>query len=202
MTTPHTLRRKLKFKGSRQPTAQKLKGRKTTITNAFVLSVLPVIDPSDEDIFAALAVLEQDPDDVRCAYCGAPSHGWDHLRPVVRQGQPTGYITEIANLVPACGKCNSSKGGQDWRAWMLSTSAPGSPTRKGVSDVAQRVALLERFEQWRKPTRIDFASLVGKDEWNAYWSSRDAMIAEMMRCQTVADRILATVIQQMQQPST
>jgi hypothetical protein len=66
-----------------------------------------------------------------------------------------------------------------------------------VADVAQRVALLERYEQWRKPTRVDFATLVGKDEWDAYWKSRDAMIAEMMRCQAVADRILATVEQRM-----
>jgi hypothetical protein len=193
MTSRAELRKKLKFKGSKRPTAQKLKGRKTTITNAFVLSVLPVIEPSDKDIYTALDVLGQDPDDIRCVYCGAPSHGWDHLRPVVRDVRPTGYITEIANLVPACGKCNSSKGGSDWRTWMLSKTASGSPTRRGLPDVAERVARLERFEQWRKPICIDFASLVGKEEWDDYWQSREAIVAEMMRCQAAADRILAVV---------
>lgn len=193
MTSEHDLRKKLKFKGAKRPTAQKLKGRKTTITNAFVLSILPVVEPTDDDIHETLEVLGQNPADVRCVYCGAPTHGWDHLRSVVRDTFPTGYITEIANLVPACGKCNSSKGGADWRTWMLSTSAKGSPTSRGIADVSNRVACLERFEQWRKPTWIDFQQIVSKAEWDAYWQSRDAMIAEMMRCQSAADRILGVV---------
>lgn len=198
MTSREQLRKKLKYKGSKRPSAQKLKGRKTTITNAFVLSILPVVEPTDEDIHAALEVLGQRPDDVRCVYCGEPSRSWDHLRPVVRDLRPTGFITEIANLVPACGRCNSSKGGADWRSWMLSTTAPSSPTRRGVEDVAERIACLERYEQWRKPIWIDFASLVGKEEWDEYWQSRNKLIEEMMRCQAEADQILAVVEQQIQ----
>lgn len=197
MTSRDELRKKLKFKGSKRPTAQKLKGRKTTITNAFALSILPVVEPTDEDIHAALEVLGQKSDDVRCVYCGAPSHGWDHLRPVVRDLRPTGYITEIANLVPACARCNSSKGGSDWRVWMLSTTASGSPTRRGIEDVAERIACLERYEQWRKPILIDFASLVGKEEWDEYWQSRDRLVEEMMRCQDAADQILTVVEQKL-----
>lgn len=193
MTSERDLRKKLKFKGSKRPAAQKLKGRKTTITNAFALSILPVIEPTDEEIFEALEVLGQDPDDVRCVYCGAPSHGWDHLRPVVRDSLPTGFITEIANLVPACGKCNSSKGGSDWRSWMLSTTAKGSPTRRGIPDIAERISRLEAFERWREPTWIDFERVVGKGEWEAYWRSRDEVIEQMMRCQEAADRMLSIV---------
>lgn len=197
MTSKDSLRKKLNFKGSKRPTAQKLKGRKTTITNAFALSILPVVEPTDGDIYEALNVLGQNPDDVRCVYCGAPSHGWDHLRPVVRALRPTGYITEIANLVPACGRCNSSKGGADWRVWMLSMSAKSSPTRRGISDVAERIECLERFQKWREPICIDFASIVGKGDWDEYWESRDRMIDEMMRCQAAADQILAVVEQQL-----
>ena len=113
----------------------------------------------------------------------------------MRDLKPTGYITEIANLVPACGKCNSSKGGADWRTWMLSTTAASSPTRRGIVDVAQRMEYLERFEEWREPIWIDFASIVGKGEWEKYWGSRDRMLDEMMDCQAAADQILAIVEQ-------
>ena len=202
MTSRTELRKRLRFQGTKLPTAQKLKGRKTTITNAFVLSILPVIEPSDEDIYAALEVLGQNPEDIRCVYCGAPSHGWDHFRPVVRNRLPTGFVTEIANLVPACGRCNSSKAGSDWRTWMVSTSARGSPARRGIPDVAERVAALERFEQWRKPMCIDFAAMIGEEEWNSYWDSREKLIENMMRCQAAADRILSVIKEQLQHRST
>ena len=42
----------------------------------------------------------------------------DHLRPLVKDKEPTGYISEIHNLVPSCGKCNQSKGNKEWKAWM------------------------------------------------------------------------------------
>lgn len=195
VTSERELRKRLKFQGAKRPQAQKLKGRKTTINNAFVLSILPVIEPTDEDIQQALEVLGQDPGDVRCVYCGAPSHGWDHLRPVVRNSFPTGFITEIANLVPACGKCNSSKAGADWRAWMTSTTAQGSPTSRGIPDIAERIAKLEAFEVWRKPTHIEFEKIISKNDWDAYWRSRDAIIEKMLRCQEAADRILSDVMQ-------
>ena len=51
----------------------------------------------------------------RCAYCGDKASDWDHLRPLVVKRRPTGFISEIANLVPACGKCNQSKGNSPWR---------------------------------------------------------------------------------------
>jgi endonuclease I len=48
----------------------------------------------------------------------------------VLKKKPTGYISEIHNLVPACGKCNQSKGNKEWRQWMLS-DATLSPKTKG-----------------------------------------------------------------------
>ncbi|MFL6304101.1 MAG: HNH endonuclease [Candidatus Sulfotelmatobacter sp.] len=58
----------------------------------------------------ALRILHIDPSDIRCAYCGNKSTEWDHLRPIITNQEPTGYITEISDLVPRCGKCNQSKG--------------------------------------------------------------------------------------------
>lgn len=180
--------KKPKFLRSKAPEAQGLKHRATTVTNAFAHSVLPVGSATNAEFEEAMRVLGQDLGDLRCVYCGAATHGWDHLRPTIKNKMPTGYITEVANHVPACGRCNSSKAGSDWRTWMLG-NAPGSPTTRGVPDVAARVARLEAFERWRKPTFIRFEDVVDMEQWAAYWRLRDAMHAEMLRCQEIADRI-------------
>ena len=54
-----------------------------------------------------------------CAYCGAtPRKGQrltrDHLVPMSEGG-----ATIQSNIVPACGKCNSSKGASEWREWFM-----------------------------------------------------------------------------------
>jgi 5-methylcytosine-specific restriction endonuclease McrA len=82
------------------------------------------------------------PEEICCAYCGDPHTEWDHLRSIIREKKPTGYITEIAILVPACGKCNQSKGGNHWRDWMLG-SATRSPKTGGVANLDRKVMLLE-----------------------------------------------------------
>jgi 5-methylcytosine-specific restriction endonuclease McrA len=105
-------------------------------------SIIPVHAPTPEDELEALAVLEMSPEEICCAYCGDPHTEWDHLRSIIREKKPTGYITEIANLVPACGKCNQSKGGNHWRDWMLG-SATRSPKIGGVANLDRKVMLLE-----------------------------------------------------------
>ena len=62
----------------------------------------------------------------------------------------------------------------------------GVPLRH-VLAVAERITRLETFVQWRPPTHIDFESLIGRDEWERYWSLVEAVIAEMASCQEVAD---------------
>lgn len=175
------------------PAVQTMASRKSSITNAFVNAIIPVLPPTHEEVADALGVLEQDIQNVRCAYCGDVTTEWDHFRPLVRDRRPTGYISEIANLVPACGKCNQSKGNKPWRTWMLS-AAKWSPTSRKVPDVSARIRRLERFEQWREPIKVNFEAILGKDEWNRYWCMCEALIAEMRKCQEVADLIQARVV--------
>lgn len=159
--------------------------RKSSITNAFVNAVLPARAPTPDEIGEALSILSMSPDNVRCAYCGDKSTEWDHLRPLVKDQRPTGYISEIANLVPACGKCNQSKGNKPWREWMLS-SARLSPTGRGVANVNKRVAALEQYARWKDPTRVDFSSILGADEWERYWQLCDEVIADLHKAHDVA----------------
>ena len=88
----------------RMPTPVKITGRSSTITNSFVNSIVPVIQPSNEQVKTALNILGMDHDSIECSYCGAEATEWDHLRPLVLDKKPTGYISEIHNLVPSCGK--------------------------------------------------------------------------------------------------
>ena len=177
----------------KMPAVQTMVSRKSSVTNAFVSSLIPVVRPTLGEIEESLAILGMEPSDIRCAYCGDKSSEWDHLRPLVLNRRPTGFISEIANLVPACGKCNQSKRNQPWRDWMLNKTAKHSPTGRGLADVADRIARLEAYERWRLPTTVDFESIVSREEWEHYWSLCEALVGEMRRCQEVADSIRARV---------
>jgi hypothetical protein len=174
------------------PRPVKITGRTSTITNSFVNGIVPCRPPTEAEVAEALAILELDSGDLRCAYCGDRSTEWDHLRPIVSGKRPTGYITEIANLVPACGKCNQSKSGSSWRAWITGPAAQ-SPTSRGVRDVPERIARLERFEQWREPTVFDFEAAVGPKLWAEHWANWERLIALMQECERTAETIRQTL---------
>lgn len=160
------------------PKPVRITGRSSSITNSFVNGVIPVIVPTGAQVREALAILGMG-SRTSCAYCGDPNTEWDHLRPLVVSKRPTGYISELQNLVPSCGKCNQSKGNKYWRDWMLG-SARLSPSTRGVKDIDVRVALLEHYETWQTPTRLDFASVVGDELWNAHWENHIQLL-NMMR---------------------
>lgn len=184
MTSAESLRQQL-LKAFRMPTVQTMVSRKSSITNAFVNAVIPSIMPSPEEIREALTILEMQATDVHCAYCGDRSTEWDHLRPLVVDRRPTGYISEIANLVPACGKCNQSKGNKHWRKWLLSP-AKLSPTGRKLDGIEARAARLEKFEKWRTPIQIDFLNILGEEAWERYWAMCDAVNEDLKRAHAVA----------------
>ena len=176
----------------RMPTPVKITGRSSSITNSFVNSIIPVIVPTEHQIRLALQILNIDAEDMTCAYCGHRSTEWDHLNPLVLNKQPTGYISEIANLVPACGKCNQSKGNKPWRTWMVS-AARLSPKTKGINDIDRRIELLAEYERVNHPQRIDFRAIVGDEKWDAYWIDRDKIFAAMKDAQKLAEQIRIAV---------
>ena len=178
------------------PVPMKITGRLSSITNAFVNSIIPAIQPPDAEVVEALAILGMNPNDVRCAYCGDVSSEWDHLRAIVRDRRPTGYISEIRNLVPACGKCNQSKGNKEWRIWMFGP-ARLSPASRSVVDLTDRATRLEAYEAWGTPIKLDIPTIVGEENWAGHWRNL-AEIESAMRSaheQSVAlrERLSASV---------
>lgn len=167
-------------------------GRSSSITNAFINAIIPAVQPTEEEELEALQILEIDPRDIRCAYCGDKFTEWDHLRPIISNQEPTGYITEIANLVPSCGKCNQSKGKSYWRTWMEG-SARLSPKSRGIDDLEERVARLIRYEAWREPRKIDFAAIVGPEMWKRHRENWRTVLDLLKKSQELATEIRTIV---------
>jgi hypothetical protein len=127
-------------------------------------------------------------DSFQCAYCGDTASEWDHLRPLVIDKKPTGYISEIQNLVPSCGKCNQSKGNKNWKLWITS-EAKLSPASRGISNIENRIAKLTDYEKWEIPTKIDFEAVVGQKKWQQHWDNWQLVIDTMKTSQLLANEI-------------
>lgn len=176
----------------RMPTPMKITGRSSSITNAFINSIIPVVAPSEEEVRQALEILGMTPETFQCAYCGDVVSEWDHLRPLVKYKKATGYISEIQNLVPSCGKCNQSKGNKEWKAWMRS-NAKLSPKTRGVKDIVERIKRLESYEKWKAPTQMDFASIVGHEVWERHQANHEKVQSLMRESQELSAQINAKI---------
>jgi hypothetical protein len=174
----------------------KITGRTSSITNSFVQAIIPTVAFSEDEQREALAHLGMTLDDLHCVYCGAATTDWDHLRPLVKKKRPTGYISEIRNLVPSCGPCNQSKGASEWRTWMTG-KARGSPTTRNVAGMQERMERLARFEEWGNVRPIAFEELMSKTAWDEYWAQLDVVLDAMRVAQekaaTVREGIMSAI---------
>jgi hypothetical protein len=169
----------------RYKSAKKITARVSSVTNGFVQAILPARKPCAEDHAIYLAMLEIDPDNLTCAYCGDPAHHWDHLFPFVRSKRPSGYLNEPRNLVPACGPCNTSKSGNDWRTWMFG-KAKRSPKSRNIGEIDRLAARLEVFVTSASLQEADLEALVPPDLWASYWNKRDAIEEGLRQAQADA----------------
>ena len=176
----------------KMPSGLTITGRASSIKNAFVAAIVPAIRPTAEDISQVLSILGMEPTDVRCSYCGDSASEWDHFKPLVTDGKPTGYPSSIRNLVPSCGKCNQSKGMKPWKAWMTG-SAPLSPSTRGVKDLEGRITRLEAFEQWVNCRPLDIKSEVDEKLWDQYYGLQSDILKKMREAQQLAITIRETV---------
>jgi hypothetical protein len=130
-----------------------ISNRTSTMASQFARARAPYFIPSAEQFAARYKALGMDPVRPECIYCGGPPTEWDHLRPMVKDSRWTGFFTEIANLVPACGKCNQSRGSKPVKEWMTG-SAQWSPflifqTRNGLNpteallEVKRRISIID-----------------------------------------------------------
>lgn len=160
-------------------TRPKITGRLTSLAHAFVHAIIPRYVDSNEQrqLFEQAGI-----NPIECVYCGAFATDSDHFRGLVKGGRPSGHFHTSDNLVPSCGPCNQSKGAADRRKWMTG-NAPGSPTRKGVQDIAQRVERLSVFEAGSKRVASSTTILreaAGAELWDAYWDRLDQIRSKLL----------------------
>ncbi|MBR6509368.1 MAG: HNH endonuclease [Clostridia bacterium] len=172
----------------KMPKTTKIMARTSSITNSFVNGIIPCIPPTEEEIKNNLHILGMEKENIKCCYCGDICTEWDHFRPLVKDKQPTGYISEINNLVPACGKCNQSKGNKYWKDWILS-DALLSPKTRNIPDLETKIEKLENFEKLTNPIKLDFERLVGSELWKKHWENCNKLHDQMKDCQTISDQI-------------
>ena len=183
------------------PKQVSITARSSSITNSFVNGIIPCVSPTEEEVAAALSVLGMDEHSVACAYCGDPFTEWDHLNPLVKDKRPTGYVSEIHNLVPSCGKCNQSKGNKPWFEWMVS-NADKSPRTRGIPDLRERVERLMEYERLFKPIKLDFESIVGSEKWNEHWNNCETLHGMMREYQVLSDEIKQIIADSVAHPAS
>jgi len=162
--------------------------RSSSITNAFVQAIIPYITPSKEEIATALSLLGMSQKNMECIYCGDKCSDWDHLFALVKNKRPSGYFSDIGNMVPACGRCNQSKGGQYWKDWMLG-SATNSPTTRSIIDVDIRINKIEQYIEKSnlKPKTIEH--FIEENELIKYWQKLEDIHTAMREAQNMAKKI-------------
>ena len=154
--------------------------RRTTINHAFASAIAPIGKYDKALVREAVIALGQDPDsELKCVYCDGPAQTWDHLRPLVKDSEPTGYGHLIRNLVPSCKNCNSAKGGKDWQAWLLDKG--GYAVEERISRIKDYAAPLEG----QKVTREEMHR-IAPDLMQKYESLRGEIIQLMGEADQVA----------------
>lgn len=162
------------------PTRIMINSRKSSIVNAFYNGILPRVAPSETEMNERLKQLKME-DEVKCVYCGEKHHTWDHLNPLIKNGEPTGYYTEINNLVPCCNSCNSSKGKKTWKEFLDYLDSNRNSERRSISEEQYRSSLetLSNYTKKYKAKRIDFHDPKIVDLLSNYKNKLHEILAKM-----------------------
>ena len=177
----------------KMPTKSDLKGRSSTMSNAFAISITPYIVPSEEEVKESYDLLQIQ--EGQCAYCLGEGNAKDHLKPLVKMGLPTGHITAINNLVPCCSQCNSSKGAKTFEEWYLSTENLTRLKRKGLSDtdIEQRFRIISEYESHIEEP-LDYEALLGKELWEQYQERKQSLLERLNEDQEFCDMLSSIIM--------
>lgn len=177
---------KKKFK---MPSKSNLKGRTSTINNAFAIGITPYLKPDADVLDSYYSELKIEPD--QCGYCLRIGEGktMDHINPLVVAGMPSGYITDINNLIPCCKDCNSKKGGKFFSKWYKESDNVSRLLSMGMSmdDIEERYNIIMKYIKDHCTNPYDYKKIVGDDKWNEYISRKKQMIKLLEEDQKFCD---------------
>lgn len=150
------------------PSADKITSRISTLRRSMACTLLnrDACTPEQEQEWMKFF-----PDN-KCAYCGQEATHLDHLHPMVRNNEPTGYGTDPGNLVPCCKKCNTPKGNMDWEDFIHSSNCEHTvkPNKTIQESIDERVRTIKDFQKAMPAKHTDLTALMKqqwKDRWNA-----------------------------------
>ena len=119
-----------------------------------------------------------------CAFCGAKlAPRKDHLVPVIKCGD---FVRR--NVVPACQKCDDSKGPNGYREWMLNSNSRCSLKARGFTDkqIEKQIKLIEKWQSGYRP-RTE-AKLFGND-YSTYQQILEKMEQLCEEAKQMTDRV-------------
>lgn len=180
------------MKKFKMPSKSNLTGRISTINNAFAISITPYIKPSEEEIeemYKNLKLKENE-----CAYCLNEANSMDHLKPLVNNFLPTGYITNIKNLVPCCSSCNSSKGSREFVEWYNDEKNRQRLYKRGMTEekIIERLKIIEEYEK-NVDEPLDYSKILGEKLYKEYKEHRENLEKMLQKeqefCNKLAEKI-------------
>lgn len=150
--------KRLTQKEFKLPNAPTFGSRKSTMAKAASDGIAPRIRPTQEEFESYQRYFPKKDNSYLCAYCGKKYDYFEHLRPLVIGGKPTGYGSDIYNLVPSCRICNERKANKYWADWMQ------EPIMIQEPGCEKRCEILKNFAEWgkNKVTHIDYESILNK----------------------------------------
>ena len=167
---------KYTINGLKYPTFDKLTARTSTLCRsmACTLTIRKECTLEEEKIWLKHF------GDMKCAYCGGEASHLDHLYPLIIERRPTGYGTEVANLVPCCKNCNQPKGNLNYEDFMKSPKckhliADGCTTIQ--QSIESRIQNIKDFEKELPAKKIDFSQKV-LEMWDDILNKMDSMLKE------------------------
>ena len=185
----------------KMPSKATLSSRKSTINNAFAHSIVPYIRPNDDEY--EKYAFKDEFEKKQCVYCGAPAQSMDHFQSIIKEKDPSGYITDIRNLVPCCAKCNSSKGSKEFSEWY------GLPETRDYIKAQNHFTTETMIEQnhdriashFKKnpPIQYDFKSIVGQEEWEEFLNMKKELLEQIEKCQEKCKEIAEKISKQTKQ---
>ena len=162
-----------KINGIGYPSSDKITSRISTLRRSMACTLMnrDACTPEQEQVW-----LKYFPDN-KCVYCGQEATHLDHLHPLIRDNEPTGYGTDPGNLVPCCKDCNNPKSNMAWADFMRSskckhTAKPNKTLQESIDERVQNISDFQR-EMPAKFTDIDPAM---KQQWKALWNDLEQLL--------------------------
>ena len=174
-----------KINGIEYPSADKITTRISTLRRSMACTLLnrDACTPEQEQLWMHFFP------DKKCAYCGHEATHLDHLHPMIRDNEPTGYGTDPGNLVPCCKKCNTPKGNMAWEDFMRSSKCEHTkkPNKTLQESIDERIQNIKDFQVALPAEHTDLTAAM-RQQWKNRWNAleqelkkTEAMLMDMKR---------------------